>query len=158
MTTLTPCLVFESRGEEAVKFYVSLVKNSRIISLRRSDADGGPFPKGALMQAEFELDGQRFNAFDGGPHFTFSEAFSLMVSVDTQAEIDALWSKLTADGGRESQCGWLVDRWGLSWQIIPSSLGAMLSDGEHGNAKAATDAMLKMRKLDIAALEAAYRS
>lgn len=156
MTTVVPCLTFDGRAEEAITFYVSLFQNSRVISIKRSESDG-PIPKGKVMHAEFELDGHRYTAFDGGPDFKFSEAFSLVVTVETQAEIDRLWDTLTSSGGKGGPCGWLTDRYGLSWQVIPSSLGRMLSDAAGGDAAKATEAMLSMGKLDIKALEAAYR-
>lgn len=152
----TVCLTFADRAEEAINFYVTLFRNSRVLSLVRSDGNG-PIPGGKVMQASFELDGREFVAFDGGPSFSFSEGMSLMVSCQTQEEIDTLWEKLTA-GGEEGPCGWLKDRFGVSWQLIPSSLGKMLSDASSGNTARATEAMLKMRKLDIATLERAYRS
>ncbi|HET7700310.1 MAG TPA: VOC family protein [Candidatus Limnocylindria bacterium] len=157
MTAVAPCLVFVQGAEEAARYYVSLFKDSRVVEVQRSEGNEA-FPKGAAMHVEFELDGQRYTAFDGGEHFRFSEAFSIVASCQTQAEIDTLWEKLLADGGRESQCGWLVDRWGLSWQIIPESIGKMLTDAASGNTAKAMAAMLRMRKLDIATLEAAYRS
>lgn len=152
----TVCLSFRDHAEEAVKFYVSLFRNSRILRLVRSDGKG-PMPQGAVLQASFELDGREFVAFDGGPTFSFSDGISLMVTCETQEEIDELWAKLT-DGGEEGSCGWLKDRFGVSWQIIPASLGQMLGDPASGNSAKATQAMLKMDKLDIATLERAYRS
>jgi predicted 3-demethylubiquinone-9 3-methyltransferase (glyoxalase superfamily) len=153
---ITPCLVFADRAEEAVNFYVSLFNNSRVVSVTRSDGTG-LIPEGKLMHASFELDGRGYTAFDGGPSFSFSDGFSLMVTCDTQEEIDRLWARLT-DGGEEGQCGWLKDRYGLSWQVIPADLGKMLSDPEHGNSAKAVEAMLQMRKLDLATLRQAYRS
>jgi predicted 3-demethylubiquinone-9 3-methyltransferase (glyoxalase superfamily) len=152
-----PCLVFSDHAEEAINLYVSVIPNSRILSMQRSDGSG-LIPEGKLMHATFVLDGREYTAFDGGPHFSFSEAFSLMVTCDTQQEIDELWTRLMEGGGEESMCGWLKDRFGVSWQVIPSSLGRMLSDSASGNAAKATEAMLGMRKLDIAALERAYGS
>jgi predicted 3-demethylubiquinone-9 3-methyltransferase (glyoxalase superfamily) len=151
-----PCLVFQDRCEEAVRLYTSLIQGSRIVSMQHSE--GGPIPKGGVAQCTFDLGGTRFTAFDGGPHFVFSQAFSIMVTVRTQAQIDALWGALTADGGEESRCGWLVDRFGVSWQILPEDLGSMLGDASKGNTRAAMEAMLGMGKLDIAALRKAYRS
>ena len=152
----TVCLSFRDHAEEAVTFYVSLFRNSRILSLVRSDGKG-PMPEGAVMHASFELDGREFVAFDGGPTFSFAEGISLMVTCHTQAEIDELWDKLS-DGGEAGPCGWLKDRFGVSWQIIPANLGQMLADPVAGNAAKATEAMMKMGKLDIATLERAYRS
>ena len=154
---LTPCLVFANRAEEAVNFYVSLFDNSKVVSMVRSEGNE-KMPEGTLMHATFELNGREYTAFDGGPSFSFSEGISLMVTVETQDEIDRLWTELTAGGGEEGPCGWLKDRFGLSWQIVPAALGAMLSDSKHGNTAKALAAMLKMKKLDIAALEQAYRS
>jgi predicted 3-demethylubiquinone-9 3-methyltransferase (glyoxalase superfamily) len=149
-------LVFNDRGEEAIKFYVSLFPNSRIVSMQLSEQDG-PIAKGKLLNATFELDGREYVAFDGGPTFSFSEGMSLMVMCKTQQEVDRYWTKLTEGGGEEGPCGWLKDRFGVSWQIVPEVLGQMLSDSKSGNSGAAMEAMLKMKKLDIAQLEKAYR-
>lgn len=157
MQSTIPCLTFAKGGEAAVNFYVSLVPNSRIRELVRAEA-GGPIPEGQLLHCRFELDGREYDAFDGGESFHFSEAFSLRVRCDTQEEIDHLWGRLTADGGEPGPCGWLKDRWGMSWQIIPAELGRMLSDPAGGNSQACTQAMLKMGKLDIAELRRAYES
>ena len=154
---LTPCLVFVNRAEEAVNFYVSLFDNSRVVSLVRSEGNE-KMPEGTLMHATFELNGREYTAFDGGPSFSFSEGISLMVTVETQDEIDRLWAALTDGGGDEGPCGWLKDRFGLSWQIVPAALGQMLGDPEHGDSAKALEAMLKMKKLDIATLQQAYRS
>ncbi|HET6310847.1 MAG TPA: VOC family protein [Candidatus Nitrosotalea sp.] len=154
---LTPCLVFKERAEEAVNLYVSLFDNSKVVSMVRSEGSE-KMPKGTLMHATFELNGREYTAFDGGPSFSFSEGISLMVTCETQEEIDRLWTGLTADGGEEGPCGWLKDRFGLSWQIVPAALGQMLGDSEHGNNAKALEAMLKMKKLDIASLEQAYWS
>ncbi len=158
MQSTIPCLTFDKGGEEAVKFYVSVVPNSRIVDLIRAEGVGGPIPEGQLLHCRFELDGQPYDAFDGGDTFHFSEAFSFRMSCDTQQEIDDLWERLTADGGEPGPCGWLKDRWGLSWQIIPAELGGMLGNPAGGNTQAATAAMLKMGKLDIAELRRAYES
>jgi predicted 3-demethylubiquinone-9 3-methyltransferase (glyoxalase superfamily) len=149
-------LVFNDRGEEALKFYVSLFPNSRIVSMQLSEQDA-PIAKGKLLNASFELDGREYVAFDGGPTFSFSEGMSLMVMCKTQQEVDRYWTKLTEGGGEEGPCGWLKDRFGVSWQIVPEVLGQMLSDSKSGNSEAAVQAMLKMKKLDIAQLEKAYR-
>lgn len=154
---LTPCLVFANRAEEAVNFYVSLFDNSKVVSMVRSEGNE-KMPAGTLMHATFELNGREYTAFDGGPSFSFSEGISLMVTVETQDEIDRLWTGLTAGGGEEGPCGWLKDRFGVSWQIVPAALGEMLSDSKHGNTAKALEAMLKMKKLDLAALQQAYRS
>ena len=155
-TQIRPCIVFNDRCEEALTLYVSLFPNSKVLNLVRSEADA-PIAKGKVLNATFQLDGREYTAFDGGPSFSFAEGFSLMVSCETQAEIDRYWSALTADGGEEGPCGWLKDKFGLSWQIIPSVLGRLLSDSKSGDSEAAMQAMLKMKKLDIARLEHAYR-
>ena len=155
--TVRPCLTFKDRAEEAVKFYVSIFPSSKITNITRVENDGGPIPKGKLLNATFELDGREYLAFDGGPTFSFSEGMSLMVTCKTQQEVDGYWTKLTESGGEEGPCGWLKDRFGVSWQIVPEVLGQMLSDPKSGNSEAAMQAMLKMKKLDIAALEKAYR-
>jgi len=153
--SVRPCLTFKERGEEAVNFYVSVFPNSRVLSVLRSDGNG-PLPKGSLWHASFELDGQEYTAFDGGASFVFSEAFSFVATCGTQAELDEVWARLT-DGGEEGQCGWLKDRFGVSWQIVPAALGQMMSDSKSGNPAKMMEALLKMRKLDIATLERAYR-
>ena len=155
-TQIRPCIVFSDRCEEAVKLYVSLFPNSKVVNLVLSEADA-PIAKGKVLNAVFQLDGREYTGFDGGPTFSFAEGFSLMVTCETQAEIDRYWSKLTADGGEEGPCGWLKDKFGLSWQIIPSALGQMLTDSKSGDSGAAMQAMLKMKKLDIAQLQHAYR-
>jgi predicted 3-demethylubiquinone-9 3-methyltransferase (glyoxalase superfamily) len=151
-----PCLTFKDSCEEAVKFYVSLFPNSRIVSMQRSDGKS-PIPEGKLLNATFELNGHEYTAFDGGPTFFFTEGASLMVTCQTQQEIDDLWQRLS-EGGEPGPCGWLKDRFGLSWQIVPAALGEMLGNPAKGNSQKAMEAMLKMGKLDIAALERAYRS
>jgi predicted 3-demethylubiquinone-9 3-methyltransferase (glyoxalase superfamily) len=152
---IRPCIVFADRAEEAIRFYVSLFPNSKVLSMQVSESDG-PVPKGRVLSAEFQLDGREYTSFDGGPTFAFSEGFSLMVACKTQEEIDHYWNRLTENGGEEGPCGWLKDRFGLSWQIIPEVLGRLLGDAENGDSQAAMQAMLKMKKLDIAALEGAY--
>jgi len=147
--TVRPCLTFKDRAEEAVKFYVSIFPSSKITNITRVENDGGPIPKGKLLNATFELDGMEF--------VSFNEGISLLVNCKTQEEVDRYWSKLTANGGEEGPCGWLKDRFGVSWQIVPESLGQMLSDPKSGNAEACMNAMLKMKKLDIATLEKAYK-
>jgi predicted 3-demethylubiquinone-9 3-methyltransferase (glyoxalase superfamily) len=126
-----------------------------VLSLLRSD--GGPVPKGSLLHASFLLDGQEYTAFDGGPSFSFTEAFSFVATCEAQEEIDEVWARLT-DGGEEGPCGWLKDRFGVSWQVVPRALGKMMSDPKSGNPAKVMEALLKMRKLDIATLERAYRS
>ena len=145
-------LWFDTQAEEAANFYVSLFKNSSVKNVTRYPAEGEEVtgrPPGTVMTVTFVLDGQEFVALNGGPQFKFNEAISLLVKCDGQAEIDRLWNALTADGGEESMCGWLKDKYGLSWQVVPKGLGEMLSS------PAAVQAMMKMRKFDIAALKAA---
>ncbi|WP_438006687.1 VOC family protein [Sorangium sp. So ce321] len=149
-------LWFDNNAEEAVRLYTSLFKNSRIVDELRC-GDAGPGPKGSIMTVEFEIEGQRFVAMNGGPHFKFNEAISLAVTCETQAEVDELWSKLTADGGAESQCGWLKDRFGLSWQIVPSALPRLLQHPEPAKAARVMQAMMQMKKIDIAQIEEAAR-
>ncbi len=152
---ITPFLWFDRNAEEAINFYVSLFQNSRIISITRY-GDFMPEMKGKVLTALFELDGVTYMAIDGGPHYKLNEAFSLHVECDSQAEIDELWNKLTADGGQESQCGWLIDRFGLSWQIVPHQLGEMFSDPDPQKVNRMAQAMFPMKKLDIAVLERAF--
>jgi len=154
MSKVTTFLTFKENGEEAVNLYVSLIKNSKIASFTRSEG-GGPFPKGALQHASFSLDGQEFAAMDGGPYFSFDQGFSILVNCETQEEIDRLWYKLS-EGGEEQQCGWLKDKYGISWQIVPSILGDMLMNGDAEKSKRVMEAFLKMTKFDIQALQAAY--
>ena len=151
-----PSLTFKEGTEEAVNFYVSLFPNSKVVSLLRATA-GGPLPEGSVLHASFMLDGQEYTAFDGGPSFSFTEAFSFVATCETQDEIDEVWARLT-DGGEEGPCGWLKDRWGVSWQVVPTALGQMMSDPKSGNPAKVMEALLKMRKLDLATLEQAYRS
>lgn len=153
---ITTMLAFKENAEEAVNLYVSVIKNSKVLSIMRSDGET-PIPKGQLLHASFVLNGHEFTAMDGGPSFSFGEGFSIVATCDTQAELDELWTRLTENGGEEGRCGWLKDRFGLSWQVIPSSLGTMISDGQHGNARKVMDALMKMEKIDIATLERAYR-
>jgi predicted 3-demethylubiquinone-9 3-methyltransferase (glyoxalase superfamily) len=153
---IRPCIVYVDRAEEAINFYVSLFPDSKVLSIVRSE-DDAPVAKGKVLGATFQLDGREYLAFDGGPSFNFSEGVSLMVTCKTQQEVDRYWSKLTENGGEEGPCGWLKDRFGLSWQIIPEALTQMLGDSKSGNSGAAMQAMLKMKKLDIATLERAYK-
>jgi predicted 3-demethylubiquinone-9 3-methyltransferase (glyoxalase superfamily) len=155
--SIRPCLTFKDQAEEAINLYVSTFPNSRIKEMTRVEADGGYIPKGKVMGAIFELDGREFRAFDGGATFAFSEGISLDVTCKTQEEVDRYWSRLTSGGGEEGPCGWLKDRFGVSWQIVPEQLGQMLSDPKSGNSEACMNAMMKMKKLDIAELERAYR-
>ena len=155
MNKITPYLWFDDQAEEAMNFYVSIFKNSRITSISRY-GDDVPGPKGKVMTATFELDGQEFMALNGGPQFKFTEAISFFVNCETQQEVDDLWKKLTADGGEESMCGWLKDKYGLSWQIVPSILGRLLNDPDPVKAQRVMQAMLQMKKIDIKGLQRAY--
>ena len=154
MTNITPFLTFNDQAEEAVKFYVSIFKNSKILSMNRY-GEGAPMPAGSVMSATFVLDGREYMALNGGPHFNFTDGFSLFVSCETQAEVDDLWEKLSA-GGEKGQCGWLKDKFGLSWQIIPTALGELLGAKDPRKAQNVMQAMLQMTKIDIAALKRAY--
>jgi predicted 3-demethylubiquinone-9 3-methyltransferase (glyoxalase superfamily) len=154
MKDITPCLWFDTEGEEAARFYTSVFPNSRILDVARYGS-AGPRPEGTVMTVSFELDGREFLALNGGPQFTFSEAISFQVMCASQEEVDTYWSKLS-EGGEEGPCGWLKDRYGLSWQINPAVLGEMLSDPDRAKANRVMEAMLKMKKIDIAALKRAY--
>ena len=154
MHTITPFLTFNDQAEEAVNYYVSIFKNSKVVSVTRY-GEGAPGPKGSAMSVSFLLDGREYFALNGGPHFTFTDGFSLFVSCETQEEVDELWEKLSA-GGEKGQCGWLKDKFGLSWQIIPTALSQMLGDKDPRKAQNVMQAMLKMTKIDIAALRRAY--
>ncbi len=151
---ITPYLWFDDQAEEAARFYVSIFKDSKIVNIAYY-AEGSPRPKGSVLTVVFQLEGQQFVALNGGPQFPFTEAISLFVNCETQAEVDELWQKLL-DGGQPQMCGWLKDRYGVSWQIVPGALGAMLADPDPARAQRVTEAMLKMVKLDLAALEEAY--
>ena len=155
MPKITTFLTFNDQAEAAVKLYVATFKNSRVLSESRY-GDGGPGPAGTLMSCEFELEGQKFVALNGGPSFAFSDGISLFVSCETQAEVDELWAKLTADGGEPGPCGWLKDRFGVSWQIVPTALGELLGASDREKAGRAMQAMLQMGKIDIAALRHAF--
>ena len=153
MQKITPFLWFDDNAEEAINFYTSIFKNSKIIEMSRFPPNG-PGPAGKLMSATFELEGQQFMALNGGPTFKFTEAISLFVDCKTQAEVDELWEKLSA-GGEKSQCGWLKDKFGVSWQIIPRTLGELLGDPDPAKAQRVMQAMLKMSKIDIKGLQQA---
>jgi len=153
MQKITPFLWFDGNAEEAALFYTSIFKNSKILNVSRY-GDAGPGPKGSVMVVSFQLEGQQFTALNGGPQFKFSEAFSFVVNCETQKEIDEYWNKLTSGGGRESECGWLKDKFGLSWQIVPAALGKLMS-GDPKKANRVMQAVLQMKKLDIATLEEA---
>jgi predicted 3-demethylubiquinone-9 3-methyltransferase (glyoxalase superfamily) len=154
MPRISPWLWFDGHAEEAANFYVSVFPDSRVIDVSRTPADAPGQPGGVLV-VSFELDGQQFNALNGGPMFSFTEAVSFEIHCEDQAEVDEYWARLTADGGEESQCGWLKDRFGVSWQVIPKRLGELLSDPDPQRAGRAMQAMLQMRKIDVAALERA---
>ena len=153
MQKITPFLWFDNQAEAAAKFYASVFPNSKILKMARY-GEAGPGPKGSVMTVEFELAGQRMIALNGGPQFKFTEAISLSVDCKDQKEVDHYWTKLS-QGGRESMCGWLKDRYGLSWQVNPTILGELLSSRDAKKAKRVMEAMLKMKKIDIAALKAA---
>src|SRR5882724_11287292 len=155
MQKITPFLWFDGNAEEAALFYTSIFKDSKILSISRY-GDAGPGPKGSVMVVSFQLEGQQFTALNGGPQFKFSEAFSFVVSCENQQEIDEYWSKLTADGGRESACGWLKDKFGFSWQIVPTALAKLMSDKDPEKAERVMNAMLQMQKIEIPKLKAAY--
>ena len=148
MPSITPFLWFDTQAEEAMNFYASVFNRSKVLSVNRA--------QGKVMSVEFELDGQKFMALNAGPMYKFTEAVSFFVACETQLEIDDLWDKLTAEGGSPSRCGWLKDKFGLSWQIIPTALGRLLNDKDPGRAGRVMNAMLQMNKLDIGQLQRAY--
>jgi predicted 3-demethylubiquinone-9 3-methyltransferase (glyoxalase superfamily) len=150
---ITTFLWFDNNAEEAIAFYISIFKNSRVVSVTRN-GEGGPGPKGTVLVAAFQLDGQQFAALNGGPAFKFTEAISLVVNCETQEEVDHFWEKLSA-GGQKGQCGWLKDKFGLSWQVVPTVLIRLLQDQDPQKAKRVMDAMLKMTKIDIQLLQEA---
>jgi predicted 3-demethylubiquinone-9 3-methyltransferase (glyoxalase superfamily) len=154
MPKITPFLWFDDNAEEAINFYTSVFKNSKIARVTRY-GDAGPGPKGTIMSATFQLEGQEFMALNGGPHFKFTPAISLFVDCKTQEEVDDLWERLSA-GGKTERCGWLTDRFGLSWQIIPAILGQLLQDKDPQKSKRVMQAMLQINKIDIAGLKQAY--
>jgi len=153
-TTITTFLTYDTQAEEAAKLYTSLFGGTIKETMRYPS--GGPRPEGSVLSVTFELLGQTYVALNGGPKFTFGQGFSLMVQVDTQAELDRLWTKLTENGGNEVRCGWLVDKFGVSWQIVPKQLQTMLSDKDRAKSGRAMQAMMVMRKLDLAKLQAAF--
>ena len=154
MQKITTFITFNNQAEEAVNFYVSIFRNSKIVSMSRY-GEGGPGPKGSVMSASFLLEGQEFVALNGGPQFTFADGISLFVNCETQEEVDKLWDKLS-EGGEKGPCGWLKDKFGVSWQIIPTALGQMLQDKDPRKSQNVMQAMLQMTKIDIAALRRAY--
>ncbi len=154
MQKITTFLTFENQAEQAVNLYTSIFKNSKIVSVSRY-GEGGPGPAGEVMAMAFELEGQEFVALNGGPSFNFAEGISLLVNCETQDEVDALWEKLS-EGGEQQACGWLKDRFGVSWQIVPRVVGEMMSDEDPEKSQRVMNAMLQMSKLDIATLKQAY--
>ena len=154
MQKITPFLWYDGNAEEAVNFYVSIFKNSKVVSMARY-GDAGPGPKGSVMTAAFQLDGQNFVALNGGPQYKFTPAISFVVSCETQEEVDELWEKLSA-GGRKDRCAWLTDKFGVSWQIVPTILSKLLQDKDPAKAKRAMQAMLQMDKIYINRLKQAY--
>ncbi len=154
MQKITPFLWFDGKAEEAMNFYTAIFKNSKVVDIRRY-GDAGPGPKGSVMSARFQLDGQEFIALNGGPHFKFSPAISFFVRCETQEEVDELWERLL-EGGEPQRCGWLTDKYGLSWQIVPTVLGELLQDKDAEKSSRVMRAMLAMVKLDIGALKEAY--
>ena len=154
MQKITPFLWFDHHAEEAANLYVSIFKNSRIVNVSRW-GEGGPVPKGAVMSVTFELNGQEFMALNGGPTFSFSPAISFFVKCETQQEVDEFWEKLSA-GGKKERCGWLKDKFGISWQIIPNTLGKYLQDKDPAKSKRVMHAMMQMDKIDIQGLRQAY--
>ena len=154
MQKIAPFLWFDHQAEEAMNFYVSVFKNSKVLSVNRY-GDAGPGPKGSVMTASFELDGQVFTAFNGGPVYKFSPAISFVVHCETQAEVDEYWEKLS-EGGKENQCAWLDDKFGVSWQIVPNALIELLSDPDPAKSGRVMHAMLQMKKIDIEKLKQAY--
>jgi predicted 3-demethylubiquinone-9 3-methyltransferase (glyoxalase superfamily) len=153
MQAITPCLWFDTQGEDAAKFYTSVFPDSKILGISRYGS-AGPRPEGMVMTVQFELDGQQFVALNAGPEFTFGEAISFQVSCETQEEVDRYWNLLT-EGGEEGPCGWLKDKFGVSWQIVPTALPRLLTDPDHEKSQRVMAAMLKMHKIEIDELEQA---
>jgi len=151
MKKITPFLWFDDQAEEAMKFYVSVFEDSKVLEVT-------PGPNGKAMSVRFELEGQEFMGLNAGPQFKFTEAISFFVSCKTQAEVDELWQKLSSGGGEEGNCGWVKDTFGLWWQIVPTALGELMADKDRAKAKRVLDAMLKMKKIDVAGLKRAYDS
>jgi len=154
MQKITPFLWYDNQAEEAANFYVSIFKNAKVLGLTRY-GEAGPGPKGSVLTAAFELEGEKFTALNGGPQFKFTEAISFVVNCETQEEVDYYWEKLTADGGAESQCGWLKDKYGLSWQVVPTILPELLQEKDPEKSNRIVQALMQMKKLDIAALKRA---
>jgi predicted 3-demethylubiquinone-9 3-methyltransferase (glyoxalase superfamily) len=155
MQKITPFLWFDSQAEHAMNFYVSIFPNSKVLGVTRYGEEG-PGPNGTVMTAAFELDGQEFVALNGGPQFKFTEAISFVVNCDTQEEIDYYWEKLTADGGEEVQCGWLADKYELSWQVVPAKIREWMQDKDATRSQRVMHAVMQMKKLDMAAMQRAY--
>ncbi|WP_144629448.1 VOC family protein [Arthrobacter woluwensis] len=156
MSSITNCLWFDGQAEEAAEFYVSVFPESSVTAVSRY-GEGAPFPAGTALTVEFQLNGTPYQGLNGGPHYTFNEAISFSISCADQAEVDYYWDKLTADGGSEGQCGWLKDKFGVSWQVVPEALGSIMSRDDAAGVGRAMQAFMGMQKFDIAALEAAYR-
>lgn len=156
MSSITNCLWFDGQAEEAAEFYVSVFPESSVTAVSRY-GEGAPFPSGTALTVEFQLNGTPYQGLNGGPQFSFNEAISFSISCADQAEVDYYWDKLTADGGSEGQCGWLKDKFGVSWQVVPQALGSIMSGGDAAGVGRAMQAFMGMKKFDIAALEAAYR-
>ena len=155
MQKISPFLWFDDQAEEAVNFYTSIFKNSKILNVTRY-GEVGPGPKDSVMTVAFQLEGQEFMALNGGPHFKFTEAISFVVKCKTQEEVDDLWEKLSEGGGEKIQCGWLKDKYGVSWQIVPTILGEMISDPNRAKSQRVMEAMLKMKKIEMEGLKRAY--
>jgi len=154
MQKITPFLWFDNQAEEAANFYCSVFKNSKVGTVSRY-GDSGPGPKGSVMTVAFELDGQHFTALNGGPIFKFTEAISLVVNCEDQEEIDYFWEKLSADGGKEVECGWLKDKYGLCWQVVPKILGELIQSDDPKKSERVMKALMQMKKLDVAKLKQA---
>lgn len=160
MSKISPCLWFDNQAEEAARFYTGIFKGSKILDVARYTEAGGEIhggQAGAVMTVAFELDGRTFVALNGGPHFTFTEAISLQIDCADQQEVDYYWSRLLAGGGKPARCGWLKDKYGLSWQVVPAALKEMLGDPDRARAARVMNAMLNMIKFDVAALQQAHR-
>lgn len=155
MQTISPCLWFDGNAEEAVNYYVSIFPNAKIVNTMRC-GDSGPYPKGTVLAMDFLLENQLFKALNGGPHFKFNEAVSFFVSCKDQTEVDHYWDRLTSDGGAESQCGWLKDKYGVSWQIVPRALFTLMGDKDPAKAGRVMQAMMKMKKIHVPTLEQAH--
>lgn len=155
MPKITPFLWYDNQAEEAARFYCSIFKNSQVLHVNSFDAGGPPAPE-VVISVNFSIEGQEFIALNGGPHFKFNEAFSIFVSCADQAEVDYCWERLTADGGEESMCGWLKDKFGLSWQIVPEKLMELIGNPDAEKAQRATQAMLKMHKIELGEIQRAF--